>query len=51
MKRIMNQPGTEYDGEFMTMAEGSAAIMALAAVNGWTGERLALELESWKNRF
>jgi hypothetical protein len=51
MKKIMNLIGSEYDGEYMSEREGREVIMATARVEGWTANILALELDSWTNRF
>lgn len=51
MKKIMNLIGSEYDGEYMSEREGREVIMATARVEGWPTSILALELDSWTNRF
>ena len=51
MKRMMNQPGTEYDGLNMTYEDGAAAIRAIGNAKGWPANILALELQSWADRF
>lgn len=50
-KKMMNLPGSQYDGQFFTKEEGEEIIMAVAMINKWNSNVMMLEIQSWIDRF